>query len=68
MNCQCGQVIQAPPDHPVLVQEISYLEQLKAQVMKMSLQRAKHEGIDKDKELRNPQHKYYNDLQGYAMD
>ena len=34
----------------------------------MAFQRAKHEGIDKDKELRDPDHKYYNDLLGYAMD
>lgn len=43
-------------------------EQLRARVAKMSLQRAKHEGIEKDEALKDPNSKFFNDLQAYAMD
>lgn len=34
---------------------------------KMSLERAKHEGIDKDPRLQNPDDVYYNDLPKFAV-
>ena len=34
---------------------------------KMALERAKHEGIDKDPRLQNPADIYYNDLAKFAV-
>lgn len=34
---------------------------------KMAVERAKHEGIDKDERLRNPNDNFYNDLQKWAV-
>ena len=41
--------------------------QKKEQMEKMAVERAKHEGIDKDPRLKNPDDNFYNDLQKFAI-
>lgn len=47
--------------------ELAKLLEMKQKVYTMSLERAKHEGIDKSERLKDPNDPYYNDLQAWAL-
>ena len=42
-------------------------KELEEEIKSKALERAKHEGLDKEKRLRDKEDEYYNDLQKYAM-
>lgn len=67
LNCtECNKRINANNcnDLMTLVDQMQAIEQ---EIMKKSLERAKHEGLDKHPRLKDPAFIYYNDLPGYAM-
>lgn len=53
--------------HPELSELLSEANKLEEQISSMALERAKIEGIHKDKRLSNPDDEYYDNLQKYAM-
>lgn len=62
----CKQEIEAPhnPQIADMLEEVSKLEE---DIRGKALERAKHEGLDKDERLKKPDDQYFNDLEKYAM-
>merc|ERR1712147_381701 len=68
LNCSaCKAEISIQNDHVELHTELKKLLDMKKKVYGMCIERAKHEGIDKDPRLRNPGDAYYNNLQAWAL-
>lgn len=69
MNCShCKQLMEFPNPHPDISNHFNWNLKKKAQTEKLALVRAKHEGIDKDERLNNPDDdNFYNNLQQLAM-
>lgn len=67
MECPgCKTKIQAP-NCPALEQELVEARRLYEIVEQKAINRANHEGLDKDPRLSNPEDAYYNDLKGFAL-
>lgn len=63
LNCsQCKTLMTFPNPHPEIKQHMDWLIQKKDQMEGMAVQRAKHEGIDKDERLKIPGDRFFNDL------
>ena len=68
LDCSaCKQQIVVQEDHEALYKEVTLLSNMKKKVFKMALERAKHEGIDKEPRLRNPNDDFFQDLQKWAI-
>lgn len=63
---ECKQRIEAP-HCPTIHNELTEVWKIEDEVIKKSLERSKHEGIDKDARLKDPGDPYFNDLQKYAL-
>jgi E3 ubiquitin-protein ligase MYCBP2 len=67
LNCiECKQRMDAP-HCPVINHEIVESIKIEEDIKKKSLERAKHEGIDKDERLKDPNDPYYNKIQEFAL-
>ena len=67
MECPgCKVKIQAP-NCPILEQELVEARRIYEIVETKAINRAKHEGLDKDLRITNPDDVFYNDLKGYAL-
>ena len=62
----CKQQIEAP-HHPEIKKLLEEASKLEEDIMGKALERAKHEGLDKEERLQKEGDEYYNNLQKYAM-
>ena len=50
------------------MEEIAECEHIEKEIKKKAVERAKFEGIEKDKRLKDPADRYFGKLEQYAMD
>lgn len=62
----CKQELQAP-HHPEINDMLEEVSKMEEDIRSKALERAKHEGLDKDERLKKPGDPYFNDLEKYAM-
>lgn len=55
------------PNHPEINGMIEEVSKMEEDIKGKALERAKHEGLDKDPRLKKPGDAYFNDLEKYAM-
>ncbi|CAI2362857.1 unnamed protein product [Moneuplotes crassus] len=55
-------------NHPQISELLEEACELEEEIIKLAVERAKVEGIDKDPRLKNKKDEYYNDLERYAME
>lgn len=67
LNCPECKVKISARHCPILHKETTEINEIEKKVMKKALERAKFEGIDKEKRLKDPTDAYYNNLQAFAM-
>ena len=62
----CKQEIVAP-HHPEINDMLEEVSKMEEDIKSKALERAKHEGLDKDERLKKPGDAYFNNLEAYAM-
>ncbi|CDW73844.1 myc binding protein 2 [Stylonychia lemnae] len=67
LDCPCCGIQMEGANSPAIIALLDEGKNLIKTIIDMSLQRAVIEGIDKDERLTNPEDRFYNDLQEYAL-
>ncbi len=67
--CECPMCRKwaSAPDHPEITKEMKQIRDTFEDIRKKAVDRLKYEGLDKDKRLHDPNDKFYNKFEEYAL-